>query len=321
MPRPNPNLILGLAAVLAMGFGPASPQQGSSPPRSTRGQVRAGAPEPGGNLDKREKTEVLLAKWERQSSLLKTLEASIYRIDKTPGFDEDHFEGRAAFRTPNQAFLDFGRVKTKLVPDPKDQAGKKRKVVAQVDPKTNRRISVPYETILCTGKEVWHYRSDVMQLFIYTLDRDQQRRALEEGPLPFLFNMKAAEAHRRYDMVLQAEDSDVHFLVVTPRLKQDQETFTKAWVFLNRKYLLPVRILLFAPDGKSTQDYYFSNIRANKPVKEEYFRGVVPPKPWKVERNPTGDGPARGVRGADRRRDDGGPAPRRAAGLSPGQPR
>ena len=34
-----------------------------------------------------------------------------------------------------------------------------------------------------------------------------QQRALEEGPLPFLFNFKAADAKKRYEMALVAEDA------------------------------------------------------------------------------------------------------------------
>ena len=32
------------------------------------------------------------------------------------------------------------------------------------------------------------------KIYIFPLDKDQRKRALEEGPLPFLFNMRAADA-------------------------------------------------------------------------------------------------------------------------------
>ena len=93
--------------------------------------------------------------------------------------------GHAAFRAPQLAFLDFRKVKMQEQADPKD---KKKKVLVPVK-KNNKIVSVPYETIVCTGQEVWHYRYDVKQIYIFPLDKDQRKRALEEGPLPFLFNM------------------------------------------------------------------------------------------------------------------------------------
>ena len=66
-------------------------------------------------------------------------------------------------------------------------------------------MSTPYERIICTGKEVWQYRSDTQQIFIFPLGKDEQKKAIEEGPLPFLFNMQADDARQRYQMTLISE--------------------------------------------------------------------------------------------------------------------
>ena len=153
-------------------------------------------------------------------------------------------------------------------------------------------VSVPFERIVCTGPEVWHYRFDKTQIFIYPLDQDAQRRALDEGPLPFLFNMKAQNAQERYLMSLQGENKDVYFVVIKPRLKEDKENFSTAWVFLDRKFLLPVRIILYTPDGQSTRDFKLSNIQANQGVSDKTFQGIKY-KGFSVERNPGGPKRAR----------------------------
>jgi TIGR03009 family protein len=279
----------------------AAQNRGDDPASDQRAQAAA-AVDGAGNLAARKMTtEQLLKLWERQSSLLKDLKLSIYRIDKTPGWDEElHYEGSAMFKTPQLAYLDFKKVKTKLVRDPKDP--KKSKVEDLLDTRSNppTRVSVPYERIVCTGPEVWHYRFDKTQIFIYPLDQDAQRRALDEGPLPFLFNMKAQNAQERYLMSLQGENPDVYFVVIKPRLKEDKENFSTAWVYLDRKFLLPVRIFLFTPDGQSTRDFRLSHIEANQGVSEKEFRGIRY-KGFTVERNPGEPEPGQADRAVPRR--------------------
>ena len=128
--------------------------------------------------------------------------------------------------------------------------------------KDNKIDSAPFETIICTSQEVWQYRYDVRKIYIFPLDKDQRKRALEEGPLPFLFNMRAADANKRYKMKLQAEDEKRYLVMIKPLLKEDQDTFSTAWVYLDKQFLLPTRIYLSVPDGQSTKDFELSEIKA-----------------------------------------------------------
>ena len=80
--------------------------------------------------------------------------------------------------------------------------------------------------------------------------------------------MRADEAKKRYQMNLIAENSTTYMVTVIPLLEIDKESFSKAIIQLDRKYLLPTNIVLIAPDGKSTQDYKFSDVKPN---------AVVPP--------------------------------------------
>src|SRR6185437_14621758 len=114
--------------------------------------------------------------------------------------------GRAILRGPNLAFLDFQKyVKNE---------------------KTGKTELKPHERIVCTGTEVWQYRSDTRQIYIFPLEKQNQKRALEEGPLPFLFNMKAAEAEARYEMTLVDETPRFFVISVNPLLKIDMESFS-----------------------------------------------------------------------------------------------
>jgi hypothetical protein len=113
--------------------------------------------------------------------------------------------------------------------------------------------------------------------------------------------MKAQEAERRYLMSLEGQTEKYYFVVIQPRLQEDRESFKTAWIFLDPKFLLPLRIVLFAPDGKSTKDFQLWGIQANKEFEDRIFQGGVPPRnpadrrpPWKVVRNPDAQGRPRG---------------------------
>ena len=113
----------------------------------------------------------------------------------------------------------------------------------------------PFQTILCTGKEVWDYRSDVRQLIIFTLNNDARKKVLDEGPLPFLFRMRVGDAKQRYNMVFAIKMRSIRLVMITPKIKEDQDVFSTAWVQLDREFLLPTRILLVSPDKAKLQDF------------------------------------------------------------------
>jgi TIGR03009 family protein len=224
------------------------------------------------------KMELLLHEWEQNSSQLKTLDVRIYRVVDTPGWgDPDYYEGRALFKSPNLAFIDFRKIKVE------------NKQPLHDPQKKNAWISTPNERIVCTGTEVWQYDCDTQQIFIYPLEKDEQKKAVEEGPLPFLFNMHAEDAKRRYQMTLMSEDDKGFGISIKPKLKEDLDSFSFAFVRLDRDLLLPLRIVLVSPDGKSTSDYQLSQMVRNGAINEKNFEGRVLGKPWKVVRNPAGD--------------------------------
>lgn len=264
-------IIVAAAAVLALPLWNAraqAPRQRQVPANTAPPAAPAVAPPQETAAQKAAKMKKLLVHWERQSAMLKTLDVTIKRIDKAEAWNvDDVYEGRAILKAPNLAFLDF------------------KKIVVEKG-KTKRE---PAEQIRCTGSEVWQYKFAEKQLFIYPLDREQRKRALEEGPLPFLFNMKAAEAEARYTMRLLDENAAAYMISVTPKLAIDMESFSKAYIQLDRARLLPTRIYLVHPNGKDTRDYQLSEIRANEPVNDLNFQGASP-RGWRVERPSLADG-------------------------------
>jgi TIGR03009 family protein len=296
MLRPRTIWVSPFVALLSVGYALAGAQESKNAGEPAQRQQPAANPQPPAmNMQQ------LLADWEGQSKKLQTLELAIYRIDKDSQWgDEEHYLGRAAFKNPQLAFLDFRKVKMQEQPDPKDK--KKKQLVPLM--KNKQIVSVPFETIVCTGQEVWQYRYDVKQIYIFPLDKDQRKRALEEGPLPFLFNMRAADAQQRYKMTLKGEDQEKYLVEIKPLLQQDQDTFSTAWVQLNKEFLLPTRIFLRDPVGKMTKDFHLSQIKPNKNVDPRLFVGVNPGNQFKIERNPGGPAPASNPKARRRQQDD-----------------
>ncbi|WP_165226567.1 outer membrane lipoprotein-sorting protein [Aquisphaera insulae] len=224
------------------------------------------------------KMDDILKKWAKQSTLLKTLEVIILRTDDTPAWGTvEYYEGRALFKSPNLAFIDFKKIKTD------DQKRPVKNAQGAYD-------SEPNERIVCTGTEVWQYKCDTKQIFIFPLEKNDQKKAIEEGPLPFLFNMRADDAKRRYDMTFIKEDpkADAYIVRIVPKLKEDMESFSTAFISLDRKFMLPVRILMLSPDGKSKKDFKLGPLYPNKKLNENNFVGKTVPA-WKLIRNPMGD--------------------------------
>jgi TIGR03009 family protein len=258
-------MVLTLAVVLwANSSWPALAQQRAARPQPGRAPAAAKkAPAPPIDPDGT-KMQMLLAKWARQSTQLRSLDVKIRRLDKSNKWDDEEYEGRAMFKSPNLAFLDFQKV-----------------VAADGKPKK----LVPYERIICTGKEVWQYRSDTQQLFIHELGQEQRQRALQEGPLPFLFNFEAETARKRYQMKLHSEDAKSYVVSVLPLLPIDKECFRSAWVVLDKTMLLPTMIILLDPEGKSQKQFTRSEIKPNHQVMMVNFQGVKPKPPWKIMYN------------------------------------
>jgi TIGR03009 family protein len=257
-------LMLTVAVILAAGAQgvaqePRKSDPGAAPPVK--------APDPA-------RMKQLLGVWEQQSAKLTSLDVRIKRLDRSAQWGDEEYAGRAILMSPNLAWLDF----QKLVHDEK----------------LDKDRFIPHERIVCTGAEVWQYRSDTHQIFIFTLDKQNQKRAIEEGPLPFLFNMKAADAEARYQMHLVTEMPDYFVISIVPNLQIDRESFSKAFLKLNRQTFLPDRIYLVSPDGKSIKDFTLTSVKPNAAVAPENFKGQVLGPPWTVVKNPVegGDAPA-----------------------------
>ena len=271
--RRRPARWLALSLLGLFGAAPrAEAQQSAAPGRPAAGATPkapaakpAAAPAAAAPKADPARMKKLLGLWEQRSSQLKTLDVQIKRLDESKSWGDEAYEGRAVLKSPDLAYLDFKK---------KDAGGKFK----------------PDERIVCTGTEVYQYKPDTKQIFVFPLEKKDQHRALEEGPLPFLFNMKADEAERRYVMTLIDETKNAFVISIDPRLKLDKEAFSRAFVRLRKENYLPDRIQLVSPNGKDTKDYRLENLQPNVAVSDEFFKGVIY-KNWQVVRDAAGVAP------------------------------
>jgi TIGR03009 family protein len=220
---------------IAQGKAPVQKGASARPPQAEGNQVIPPAPP---DPAARAKMEDILKEWEAKSASTKTLDAEFTRIDYSGIWkDTTVYRGRALLKSPNLACLNL-----ELIPEDRS------------DPKFHERI-------ICTGKEVWHYEGEKRQIFVYPLAQEDRKRALEQGPLPFLFNMNAAEIKKRYELTFKKETAGSYQIQVLPRQAIDRDSFSQAVIVLNRATSLPDALYLYSPNGKDFQFFFFTKAR------------------------------------------------------------
>jgi TIGR03009 family protein len=232
--------------------------------------------------------EQVLAEWEKRSKLIGSLDVIFDRIDRSVGWGDQYYQGRAMLQSPDLACLQFQRYKL----DPKEPKGKPLflpgkdgKLVAQLE-------AEPYERIVCTGAEVIQYSWDVRKMIVYPLDEESRQKALQQGPLPFLFNMKASEAKKRYTMTLRKQDEKDYLIEITPNEEIDKKSFSRAFLWLSKTTFLPNQLWLYTIGEKERQEFRFAGgyntIVANKPLDKNFFLKKTYGG-WTVINNPGAD--------------------------------
>ena len=273
---------------------PAASKPAQQPqPQPTRVDPNATKARLDADLKAREDMNRLLEAWEKQSKKLVSLYVVFTRIDRSPAWGDQFYQGQAMLQSPNLACLEFQKYKVGANGKPLVAAGKDGKPALQLEPK-------PYERIVCTGNEVLQYTWDDEKIFVFPLDKQIRQKALQQGPLPFLFNMKAADAKQRYSMTLMEQDDKEYKIGIIPMEEIDKESFRKAILWLNKETFLPDYLCLY-PDEQKPQNYQeFRFIGSNNIIKpntamDKNFFTFSKIDNWKVIVNPGAGGGAPGA--------------------------
>jgi TIGR03009 family protein len=192
----------------------------------------------------------VLNAWAKKTQSTDSLYAKFIREDYADDWQtKTRYSGSAFVKRPNLAYLNFDKL-------PDDPAGK----------------PVPNERIICTGTDVYQFLTETKQVHVYPLPPEERQRALEEGPLPFLFNMDAAKVKERYAIRLIGERDNLFLIGIAPIQAQDREAFSVAYIWLDATKFQPTKIQLLDPSNKkNTKTYTFSEMSMNRTISDAYF--------------------------------------------------
>src|SRR5437868_3840890 len=142
--------------------------------------------------------DAVLIEWEGKMKVIENLQARITRQQDDKAFrTRTVFEGVAKYKKPNLAILDL---------------------------RMQNRPEI-IEKFVCTGNFVYVFSQDTKEIRIYELTpKPGQMR--DDNFLSFLFEIKAAEAKKRYDLSLFKEpDNFYYYLKILPRTPADRAEF------------------------------------------------------------------------------------------------
>lgn len=241
---------------------PPAPQQPPAPFRLT--------PQEEAYLDR------VLQAWEQRSKGVKTFACNFTRWEYDPVF------GDAA----KPRYIDQGRLKY-AAPD----RGMFRVMQTQ---KNGKMVSIEPERAehwICDGKSVFEYNYQKKQLIQHKLPPELRGKAIEDGPLPFLFGAEAAKLKQRYFLrVITPRDVQGQvWLAAYPRLQQDAANFKRAELILTIQGMTPFALRTYSPNGKNRTVYQFQDIVVNDPwrhLKFDPFIAITPPFWTKIVKEP-----------------------------------
>lgn len=293
--------LIAWTLTLAVGAWAAGSASGQATQPATKRQVPAGkaaqaAPVDPAAIKARQDAELqarqamddVLAQWEKKSKKIISLDVAFEKVERNQGFGDQFYQGRAMLQSPDLACLEFRKVKLDANGKPLMKPDKDGKPVVQLEKE-------PYERIVCTGKEVLQYDWNAKKVFVFPLQQQARQKALQQGPLPFLFNLNASEARQRYSMSLLKQNNQEFLIGIVPNEEIDRGSFTQAFLWLSKETFLPNKLVLFPVGEKNPVEYRFTGenavVRANTPMDKNYFAFSKIPG-WKVIINPGENGEA-----------------------------
>jgi TIGR03009 family protein len=156
-----------------------------------------------------------------------------------------------------------------------------------------------YEHWVCDGHWIYEFDYRNKKLILQELPPEMRGQAIGKGPLPFLFNAKAAELRERFwiRVVTPADASQEYWLEAVPRTQEDAANFKMAHVVIDAKDYMPKAIVLFdrnfvpgKPTSRTSFEFYerdvnYSVIPEKLNVRREFFEPELR-KGWTKEVRP-----------------------------------
>ena len=205
--------------------------------------------------------EKVLADWERQSGKIGTLFCTFKKFRYNHKWQiEYRSEGQVVYKAPDSGV--YWQTATKITDD---MQGRK------LD-QNNRPIAEPYqlqadkaERWVCNGAAVTQINEAEKTYQQHEIPADMRGKNIVEGPLPFLFGMKADAAKKRYWMKLAKHDTEAHeiWINVIPKTKMDAANYQRATVVIDDTQFTPKAVRLIDPTGMEEIVHTFQGMKVN----------------------------------------------------------
>lgn len=221
---------------------------GAKPPRPAGGTlvVQPVSPE----------LQEILDDWEQHSSQIKSLHGKHTRFVYNHVFEiEKRSNGTWYLETP-----DKGRIDLVGLPPQKKEVSRK---IGKQSRKPYRIESDRQEMWICNGEEIVIVNGDEKTYEVAPVPPHLRGTNIVNGPLPFLFGMKAVDAQKRYELTLLENGKTSAKIKIVPRFQSDQDNYKWAELFLDKARYLPTAVRLLDPTENLETVYLFEIIDVN----------------------------------------------------------
>lgn len=196
--------------------------------------------------------EQFLIDWENKTELIKKLSAKVRTEETNTTFGVKKLgTGEVKFVTPDKASYHIKPVE--ITEEMKAAAKKKGDITLD---------SADEERFVSTGKEIYRINDREKTYEKIPIPPNMQGKRIIDGPLPFLFGMKAEEAKRRYKfypLKPSAKIPDSVWLIVIPRRQADLQNYKQAMVILNKRTFVPIAVKTTDLAGTTSKVYMFGD--------------------------------------------------------------
>ena len=262
-------LSTGLLSAQQPGRATLQPRNGAGPRGTSTAQPppeqapRVDRPPPGNmEMPLSKELEDLLVQWEEQSGNIGRLQGEFIRyVYDMVYLAETRAAGRFYYEAPDKGRMDFAPTELRSAPR---LAANDRPYTLQTD---------AHQRWICTGELIYIIDDDKKLYDLIKIPAHQQGRNIINGPLPFLFGMKAAQAKARYylnlgdkhwpqgKVAIDEQGKEVRLapqlhIIAAPKLEQDQKEWRRAEVLLTPEFL-PRAIRLINTTGSKETAYIF----------------------------------------------------------------
>lgn len=199
----------------------------------------------------------LLQDWEAKTAGIDTLQGVFRRYEYDSVFmTEKRAVGRYWFGSPDKARMDF-QPDPEILKAQQNQPGEKMQ--HEFGGKTYVVQAAEQKSWICNGKEILEITHESKQYSKMEIPARYQGQRITDGPMPFLFGMKADSVSQRYKLAFGEKHnpaSQVH-IVAYPIVPGLQREFQRAEILLDPNTFLPQAVKLWDPSGNKETVYLF----------------------------------------------------------------